>query len=75
MGYAIMIVASLSFLGLGTPPPFPSWWEMLQSGSQFLTLSPWISFAPGICLFLLVLSFTLLGEGIRDLLDVQSKGR
>jgi peptide/nickel transport system permease protein len=75
MGYAIMIVASLSFLGLGTPPPFPSWGEMLQSGSQFLTLSPWISFAPGICLFLLVLSFTLLGEGIRDLLDVQSKGR
>jgi peptide/nickel transport system permease protein len=75
MGYAIMIVASLSFLGLGTPPPFPSWGEMLQSGSQFLTLSPWISFAPGICLFLLVFSFTLLGEGIRDLLDVQSKGR
>jgi peptide/nickel transport system permease protein len=75
MGYAIMIVASLSFLGLGTPPPFPSWGEMLQSGSQFLTSSPWISFAPGICLFLLVLSFTLLGEGIRDMLDVQSKGR
>jgi peptide/nickel transport system permease protein len=75
MAYAIMTVASLSFLGLGTPPPFPSWGEMLQSGTPFLTMSPWISFAPGIFIFMLILSFTLLGEGVRDLLDVQAKGK
>ena len=74
IGYAIMTVASLSFLGLSTPPPFPSWGEMMQSGTQFLTISPWISFFPGMCIFLLVLAFTILGEGIRDILDPQSKG-
>ncbi|NHN34074.1 ABC transporter permease [Paenibacillus agricola] len=73
MGHAIMVVASLSYLGLGTPPPYPSWGEMLQSGTNFLTMSPWISFAPGLAIFLLVLGFTLLGEGIRDEFDPQSK--
>jgi peptide/nickel transport system permease protein len=73
MGHAIMVVASLSYLGLGTPPPYPSWGEMLQSGTSFLTMSPWISFAPGLAIFLLVLGFTLLGEGIRDEFDPQSK--
>lgn len=73
MGQAIMIVASLSYLGLGTPPPQPSWGEMLQSGTNFLTMSPWISFAPGMAIFLLVLAFTLLGEGIRDEFDPHSK--
>ncbi|MFC0333831.1 ABC transporter permease [Paenibacillus sepulcri] len=73
MGHAIMVVASLSYLGLGTPPPFPSWGEMLQSGTTFLTMAPWISFAPGLAIFLLVLAFTLLGEGIRDEFDPHSK--
>ncbi len=73
IGHAIMVVASLSYLGLGTPPPFPSWGEMLQSGSMFLTQAPWISFAPGLAIFLLVLAFTLLGEGIRDEFDPHSK--
>lgn len=73
IGHAIMVVASLSYLGLGTPPPFPSWGEMLQSGTLFLTQAPWISFAPGLAIFLLVLAFTLLGEGIRDEFDPHSK--
>ncbi|MFC6333694.1 ABC transporter permease [Paenibacillus septentrionalis] len=73
MGQAIMTVASLSYLGLGTPPPQPSWGEMLQSGTNFLTVAPWISFAPGLAIFLLVLAFTLLGEGIRDEFDPHSK--
>jgi peptide/nickel transport system permease protein len=73
IGHAIMVVASLSYLGLGTPPPFPSWGEMLQSGTMFLSQAPWISFAPGLAIFLLVLAFTLLGEGIRDEFDPHSK--
>lgn len=73
IGHAIMVVASLSYLGLGTPPPFPSWGEMIQSGTLFLTQAPWISFAPGLAIFLLVLAFTLLGEGIRDEFDPHSK--
>jgi peptide/nickel transport system permease protein len=73
MGHAIMVMASLSYLGLGTPPPYPSWGEMLQSGTMFLTMAPWISFAPGLAIFLLVLGFTLLGEGIRDEFDPHSK--
>ena len=72
IGGAILAVASLSFLGLGPPPPAPNWGSMLQSGSQYLNLAPWISLFPGLAIFMVVLGFNTLGDGIRDVLDPNS---
>jgi peptide/nickel transport system permease protein len=69
IGGALLSVASLSFLGLGPPPPAPNWGGMLQEGSQYLTNAPWISLFPGAAIFLAVLGFNTFGDGIRDLLD------
>lgn len=69
IGSAILSVASLSFLGLGPPPPAPNWGEMLQSGSQYITMAPWISLFPGAAIFLVVLGFNTFGDGIRDVFD------
>ncbi len=69
IGTALLSVASLSFLGLGPPPPAPNWGAMLQEGSQYLTNAPWISLFPGAVIFLAVLGFTTLGDGIRDIFD------
>lgn len=69
IGGALLSVASLSFLGLGPPPPAPNWGEMLQSGSEYLTNAPWISLFPGAAIFLAVLGFNTFGDGIRDVFD------
>ena len=69
IGAALLSVASLSFLGLGPPPPAPNWGEMLEEGSQYLTNAPWISLFPGAAIFLAVLGFNTLGDGIRDIFD------
>lgn len=69
IGSALLSVASLSFLGLGPPPPAPNWGEMLQTGSQYLTNAPWISLFPGTAIFIAVLGFNTFGDGIRDVLD------
>ncbi|SMC02430.1 peptide/nickel transport system permease protein [Sulfobacillus thermosulfidooxidans DSM 9293] len=69
IGTAILSVASLSFLGLGPPPPSPNWGSMLEDGSQYLNLAPWISFFPGLAIFLAVLGFSTLGDGLRDVFD------
>ncbi|HBQ94876.1 MAG TPA: diguanylate cyclase [Sulfobacillus sp.] len=69
IGTAILSVASLSFLGLGPPPPQPNWGSMLQTGSQYLTMAPWISLFPGMAIFLAVLGFSTLGDGLRDVFD------
>ncbi len=69
IGGAILSVASLSFLGLGPPPPAPNWGSMLQSGSEYLTMAPWISLFPGAAIFLVVMGFNILGDGIRDVFD------
>ncbi|AUW93119.1 MAG: ABC transporter permease [Sulfobacillus thermotolerans] len=69
IGSAILAVASLSFLGLGPPPPAPNWGAMLQDGSQYLNMAPWISLFPGLAIFLAVLGFSTLGDGLRDVLD------
>lgn len=69
IGGALLSVASLSFLGLGPPPPAPNWGEMLQTGSQYLTNAPWMSLFPGAAIFLAVLGFNTLGDGIRDVFD------
>ena len=69
LAYAILAEASLSFLGLGTQPPAPSWGQMIADNRRFLALSPWASVAPGLIIMVTVLGFNLLGDGLRDVLD------
>jgi len=66
---AILAEAALSYLGLGTQPPHPSWGLMLKDAQNFLALSPWYAVFPGAAIALAVLGFNLLGDGLRDLLD------
>ncbi|KKB61459.1 diguanylate cyclase [Robbsia andropogonis] len=66
---AIIAEASLSFLGLGQLPPAPSWGAMLNTAKDFVSQAPWMSIFPGIAIFLAVLGFNLLGDGLRDALD------
>jgi len=66
---AIIAEASLSFLGLGQQPPAPSWGSMLNTAKNFLSQAPWMAVWPGLAIFTLVLSFNLLGDGLRDALD------
>lgn len=73
IGTAILAVASLSFLGLGPPPPAPNWGAMAQEGAQYLSDAPWISFFPGLTILLAGLGFNLLGDGLRDVLDPTSR--
>jgi peptide/nickel transport system permease protein len=70
---AIIAEASLSFLGLGQQPPAPSWGSMLNSAQRFLTTAPWMAVWPGLAIFLTVLSFNLLGDGLRDALDPRTR--
>jgi peptide/nickel transport system permease protein len=72
VGGAILAIASLSFLGLGPPPPAPDWGAMVQEGANYLTMAPWISFFPGLAIFMAVMGFTILGDGIRDVFDPRS---
>ena len=69
MAQAIILEASLSFLGLGQQPPAPSWGQMLNVAKNFMEQAPWMSIAPGIAIFVAVLGFNLLGDGLRDALD------
>jgi peptide/nickel transport system permease protein len=66
---AIIAEASLSFLGLGQQPPEPSWGSMLNTAKDYMTDAPWMAVYPGISIFIVVLSFNLLGDGLRDALD------
>ena len=66
---AIIAEAALSFLGLGQQPPAPSWGCMLNSATHFIAQAPWMAVWPGLAIFSLVLSFNLLGDGLRDALD------
>ena len=70
---AIIAEAALSFLGLGQQPPAPSWGSMLNSAQRFLAQAPWMAFWPGFAIFFAVLSFNLLGDGLRDALDPRHK--
>ncbi|RDJ23078.1 ABC transporter permease [Bosea caraganae] len=69
MAQAIILEAALSFLGLGQQPPSPSWGQMLNVAKNFMEQAPWMSVAPGIAIFVAVLGFNLLGDGLRDALD------
>src|ERR1700674_4997882 len=70
---AIIAEAALSFLGLGQQPPAPSWGSMLNSAQRFLTNAPWMALWPGLAIFLVVLSFNLVGDGLRDALDPRER--
>jgi peptide/nickel transport system permease protein len=69
LSQAILIEASLSYLGLSAQPPTPSWGNMLNEGRTYLETAPWISVFPGIAIMITVLAFNLLGDGLRDVLD------
>jgi peptide/nickel transport system permease protein len=66
---AVIAEASLSFLGLGQQPPAPSWGSMLNTARSYMDQAPWMAVWPGLSIFLVVLSFNLLGDGLRDALD------
>lgn len=69
MAAAILAEAGLSFLGLGVAPPTPSWGEMLTTAQSYINSDQWLAIPPGIAIFLAVLGFNLLGDGLRDALD------
>lgn len=68
MALAILLEAALSFLGLGVPPPLPSWGLMIAEAKDYMFFSPWVIMVPGVALFVLVLGINLLGDGLRDML-------
>jgi len=70
---AVIAEASLSFLGLGQQPPMPSWGSMLNSAQRFLGQAPWMAVFPGLAIFVTVLAFNVLGDGLRDALDPRAK--
>ena len=75
IGTMMMELAALSFLGLGAKPPIAEWGSMMSDTRSLMTTSPWITFSPGIAIFLSVMIFNLLGDTIRDYADPKSRGR
>ncbi len=73
LGLAILTEAGLSFLGLGLPPPAPTWGRMLAEAQTFLRPAPWLSLLPGLAIAVSVLGFNLIGDGLRDLLDPKAE--
>jgi peptide/nickel transport system permease protein len=71
MALAILLEAALSFLGLGVPPPLPSWGLMIAEGKDYMFFSAWVIMIPGVALFLLVLGINLVGDGLRNLLGTE----
>jgi peptide/nickel transport system permease protein len=74
MGQAILIEAGLSFLGLGIAPPGAAWGSMINDGYRYLSSNPILSFSPGVCIMLVVFSFNMVGDGLRDALDPRLRG-
>ena len=75
MGFTILTAASLGFLGLGAPPPAPEWGRMISESREFLPETWWYALAPGVAIFVVVMGFNLLGDGLRDTLDPRLHGR
>ncbi|WP_342358480.1 ABC transporter permease [Terrarubrum flagellatum] len=69
MGWVILSESALSFLGLGVPPPAPTWGNMLSSGRPYIESAPWLGVAPGLCIAITLLGVNLLGDALRDKLD------
>src|SRR5690348_6910430 len=72
VGSAIMAEAALSFVGLGAQPPTPSWGAMIAEGRDLLRVAPWVSLFPGLAIGLTVFGVNLVGDGLRDALDVRA---
>jgi peptide/nickel transport system permease protein len=72
---AILALAALSFIGIGPQPPDPDWGSMINAASGVLNRSPWLSFGPGLAIFLTVFSFSMLGDALRDALDPRLRNR
>jgi peptide/nickel transport system permease protein len=70
---AILLLAALSFLGVGAQPPLPEWGAMVTIGRKYLLDYPWYATFPGLAIFVTVLAFNVLGERVRDVLDPQSR--
>ena len=76
LGYAIVVEASLSFLGVGIPPDVASWGGMLNLGATtYIEIQPWLAVFPGIAIAMVVFAVNLLGDGLRDVLDPRLRGR
>ena len=76
LGFAIIIEASLSYLGVGAPPDQPSWGGMLtRAGQEHVKTASWVGILPGMAIFLVVMGFNLLGDALRDVLDPRLRGR
>ena len=73
LAFAILAESALSFLGLGTPPPDPSWGRMLSNSRNFLQTAPWTAVFPGLAIMITILGFNFLGDGLRDTLDPQNE--
>ena len=73
IGFVIIIESSLSFLGAGVPPPTPAWGSMIAEGREYTTIAWWVSVVPGVALALIVVSFNLLGDWLREALDPRQR--
>jgi peptide/nickel transport system permease protein len=74
IGYAMLIEAGLSFLGLGVQPPTPAWGQMVGLARNFITIAPWLITYPGLAIFICVLAFNFLGDGLREATDPRLRG-
>jgi len=72
---AILTEAGLSFLGFGVPPPHATWGNILSDGKRFIFDAPWLTFIPGFAILIVVLSFNLFGEGLRDIFNPKLRER
>jgi peptide/nickel transport system permease protein len=75
IGQLILLEASLSFLGVGVPPPTPDWGLMISEGQNFITTQYWLSLFPGLAILVTVLTFNLIGDWLRDVLDPKQQFR
>jgi len=75
LGFAIVVEAALSFLGVGIPPDVPTWGSMLELGRKFIDSQGWMVVFPGVAIALVVFSVNFLGDGLRDYFDPKLRGR
>lgn len=75
LGTAIMLESGLSFLGIGITPPTPAWGSMVNEGYNYIIMRPWLAILPGICVILVVISFNIVGDAVRDAIDPRLRGK